>query len=102
MSSGRANTLIAESRDQMSNLRPIMAAVALLALTATATAADPLPPGVVTRVGSTRLRPGDSGPMVFSPDGKTLATFGPQSGVCLWDAATGDLQRRIEIHESGK
>src|SRR5438067_846328 len=57
-------------------------------------AGDPLPPGAVLRVGTTRWRVGtDAWALAVSPDGKTVAAAGKESG--LWDAATGKLLRRL-------
>jgi RNA polymerase sigma factor (sigma-70 family) len=62
---------------------------------------DPLPPGAIGRLGTTRLR---HGPMVqavaFAPDGKTLASPGlrKDNAVILWDAATGKEVRRFIGH----
>jgi WD40 repeat protein len=63
---------------------------------------DPLPPGAVLRLGSTRLRPGGSVQrLAFSPDGGKLASWSTQSSVtdalCLWDAKSGRLLRRIDL-----
>jgi WD40 repeat protein len=48
---------------------------------------DPLPPGAVARMGTTRLRRG--GEPCFHPDGKILVTNGPH----FWDVETGKLLR---------
>src|SRR5262245_26563902 len=53
----------------------------------------PLPPGVLARLGSGRLRRAD-GPIEFAPDGKSLAAVGADA-VRIWDAATGKLLRQI-------
>lgn len=49
---------------------------------------DPLPTGAITRMGNARFKPrGTVACIVFSPDGKTLASSGRD--VCLWDVASG-------------
>jgi WD40 repeat protein len=51
---------------------------------------DPLPPGVVTRLGTSRFRGFDRYCAVaFSPDGKTLAALGDEAEISLWDVASG-------------
>jgi RNA polymerase sigma factor (sigma-70 family) len=59
-------------------------------------AADaPLPAGVLTRLGSTRLRHGDRVvDLAFLPDGKTLAAA-DKGSIRLWDTATGREVRRF-------
>lgn len=58
----------------------------------------PLPDGAVARVGSTRWRPGGwVWVMSWSPDRKTLATYGHAGGLCTLDAATGKLLRRYDL-----
>jgi WD40 repeat protein len=53
-------------------------------------AGDPLPPGAVARLGTTRFRRGSSIRQVaYTPDGGTLATLGDDGVIRLWDAATG-------------
>jgi WD40 repeat protein len=62
---------------------------------------DPLPEGAVLRFGSTRLR--HAGPIrsiVFSPDGKLLATAGDRS-VRLWDVTNGKLVRSFPLSYPG-
>jgi hypothetical protein len=55
---------------------------------------DPLPPGAVARMGTVRPRqPSEVCSVVFSPDGKLLATGGRYDGVRLWGSATGKLLR---------
>jgi RNA polymerase sigma factor (sigma-70 family) len=64
--------------------------------------ADPLPPGAVARLGSTRMRPGHPvGSVAFSPDGKTLVSgrWGP--GIHFWDIATGKELRRFAPQHHG-
>jgi WD40 repeat protein len=55
---------------------------------------DPLPEGAIARIGTVRLRqPSEVCSVVYSPDGKMLATGGRYDGVRLWDATTGKLLR---------
>jgi hypothetical protein len=60
---------------------------------------DPLPKGALARLGTVRFHhPGYIGSMVFSPDGKTLATVG-DGLVCLWSCACGkELPRLPAAH----
>jgi WD40 repeat protein len=53
-------------------------------------AGDPLPPGVVARIGTTRFlaRP-ELEQVFFTPDGKTLLGRGGDNVIQMWDAATG-------------
>jgi RNA polymerase sigma factor (sigma-70 family) len=53
---------------------------------------DPLPPGVVARMGSSQLRHFRAH-VTFAADGKTLISAGPDARVCAWDVATGRLIR---------
>jgi RNA polymerase sigma factor (sigma-70 family) len=51
---------------------------------------EPLPPGALARLGTTRLRHG--GPinhLAFTPDGKTLVSCGTGDGIRIWDVAVG-------------
>jgi WD40 repeat protein len=56
---------------------------------------DPLPPGVLARMGTLQLRHGFAD-ITFSPDGKTLISA--TSKVCFWDVATGKESKRLEIN----
>ena len=61
-------------------------------------AGDPLPPGAVARLGTTRFRHGSSIRQVaYTPDGKILATLGDDGVIRLWDAAAG-----VEIRHIGE
>src|SRR5437773_1197008 len=51
---------------------------------------DPLPAGAVARAGSGRWRqPASFRGLVYSPDGKWLASAGGDAQVRLWEVATG-------------
>jgi RNA polymerase sigma factor (sigma-70 family) len=56
---------------------------------------DPLPPGALARLGTTRFRLG--GAVAFLPDGQALVSggFGNTNVARLWDAATGKELRRF-------
>src|SRR3954452_20467264 len=61
---------------------------------------DPLPPGAVARVGTTRLRHDRMViGLAYSPDGKYIASAGWDNLVRLWDAKTGKEVRRFEGHK---
>lgn len=56
---------------------------------------DPLPPGAIARLGTSRLR-GCQGPVMFSPDGKYIITAGGNGGAeaIFWDIGSGG--RRVK------
>ncbi len=57
---------------------------------------EPLPDEAVARLGTTRFRHG--GPvahLAFTPDSKTLVSFGSWTGARVWDVATGKETRRF-------
>ncbi len=66
---------------------------------------DPLPVGVVARLGSNRLWHASMSAITFSADGKELGTLGNrpdskssfESAICWWDAATGRLLRELRF-----
>ncbi len=60
---------------------------------------EPLPPGALLRLGTTRLRQGGSVyRLTFTPDSKTLISSG--TGVRFWDVTTGLETRRL--HHAGE
>ena len=67
---------------------------------------DPLPPGVVARLGTTRLRPsGMIEQLLFSRDGKYLASWHSQQSytsgtLTVWDASDGRELRRVELGQT--
>ena len=54
---------------------------------------DPLPEGVLVRMGTERLRHPHALRFVFAADGKTLISAGQDQTVRFWDLATGKLKR---------
>jgi len=57
---------------------------------------DPLPAGVISRIGTMRMRHPAARAVVFSPDGKALVTGGDAGfGVCLWDTTSGKRLHRF-------
>src|SRR5438045_3142586 len=81
-------------------------ALALLPLLAAGAAAqprldalgDPLPPGAVARLGTTRLRHEGLVGAAFHPNGKTLvSTAYGTTPLLFWDAATGRLVLAPEL-----
>jgi RNA polymerase sigma factor (sigma-70 family) len=57
---------------------------------------DPLPPGAVVRLGTTRFRAGGNiSALAFSPDGKTIASSSGDGIIRLWDAASGKQTREL-------
>src|SRR5205809_6509729 len=56
---------------------------------------DPLPPGAVARLGTTRLRHASAVQVVtFSGDGRVLASAS-HGVICLWEVATGKRLHRL-------
>src|SRR5262245_29733936 len=59
---------------------------------------DPLPVGAVARAGSSRWRqPTVFRGLVYSPDGKWLASAGGDAQVRLWEVATGRVRHVIPV-----
>jgi RNA polymerase sigma factor (sigma-70 family) len=61
---------------------------------------DPLPDGVLVRVGTERLRHPSAIRIRFVEDGKTLMSVGQDQTVRFWDLATGKLQRLQRLPSS--
>jgi RNA polymerase sigma factor (sigma-70 family) len=60
---------------------------------------EPLPPGAFAAIGSLSYRHGHFvSSVVYSPDGKLLASAGWDRTIRLWDTATGKEVRRLEGH----
>jgi WD40 repeat protein len=57
---------------------------------------DPLPPGAILRMGSTRLKHSQAA-VAFSKDGKLLISAGDSGDVRFWDVATGKEVRRMPL-----
>src|SRR5262245_47256986 len=58
---------------------------------------DPLPPGAVARLGTSRLRPGAMiDDVAFSPDGSRLAVTDESGAVSVWATETGRLVGRTK------
>jgi WD40 repeat protein len=61
---------------------------------------DPLPDGVLVRLGTTRWRHGGAGAaLAYSRDGKTLVSGGWHGTLRFWDVSSGKELRRIPIRE---
>src|SRR5947209_4047616 len=59
---------------------------------------DPLPPGVVARLGTVRFHRSDCA--AYSPDGKFVVT-GDGDGIYFWEAATGRKLRQLPTEDWG-
>jgi RNA polymerase sigma factor (sigma-70 family) len=58
---------------------------------------DPMPDGALARIGARRFRPGGMVRLLlFSSDGRSLASCGLDGSACVWDAVTGRLRRRLD------
>jgi WD40 repeat protein len=61
---------------------------------------DPLPDSAIFRIGTARLRPGALiKAMAFTADGKRLVTANTQTGVQIWDVATGKELKSLMLPE---
>src|SRR5262249_54985541 len=59
---------------------------------------DPLPPGVLVRLGTVRFNRCDCA--AYSPDGKIIVT-GDHDGIHVWEAATGKKLRQLPVKDRG-
>jgi WD40 repeat protein len=87
-----------------------LAPLAVLLLTSTAWAqprldalGDPLPPGAIARLGSTRLHHHGQyvEALAFSADGKRLISSAPNGSACVWNPADGKLLLDIPYQSTG-
>lgn len=65
---------------------------------------DPLPPGVLARLGTMRFRhPAPGFQAIFSADGKLVfsAGWGRSNHLCVWDFATGKKWREFQLEAIG-
>jgi WD40 repeat protein len=61
---------------------------------------DPLPPDVLARLGTIRLRHGTMvSALAISPDGKVVASSGDDNLIRLWDPGTGKELKRLKGHD---
>jgi hypothetical protein len=57
---------------------------------------DPLPPGVVARLGTDRLVLDNAAFLTFSPDGRRLASHNGNTDLRVWEVATGKEVLRLK------
>jgi WD40 repeat protein len=77
----------------------LAANVAQSQLPATDRYGDPLPPGVLVRLGTTRFR--HNAPIIFAaflPDGKRIVSVSNDSVTCVWQFPSGEEIRRFEAY----
>jgi WD40 repeat protein len=61
---------------------------------------NPLPKGAIARLGPAKLEhPGQVHALVFSPDGKWLASAGADKVICVWDTRNGKALFRLKGHD---
>src|SRR5438105_4833177 len=61
-------------------------------------AGEPLPPGAIARLGTTRFRHQSLVSFVgYSGDGNTLITLSGENSLRFWDAKTGKERSRVEL-----
>lgn len=62
---------------------------------------DPLPAGAIARLGTSRLQHGGQiDALIYSPDGKWLASAGADPVIRIWDAETGKAALSLEGHQA--
>src|SRR5437660_539933 len=57
---------------------------------------DPLPPGAVARIGSSRFRQHDPIQVLFARDGKTLFSVNGDGALVQWGVGSGRALRSVE------
>ena len=58
---------------------------------------DSLPAGALVRLGTVRFRHGNGATVAFTPDGKSLLTFGADRTLRYWDIDTGRPLRKPHL-----
>src|SRR5207245_4547658 len=92
------NELVALADEQRSQPKPEKANQPRLDLYG-----DPLPEGAIARLGTARWRTDGVDAMAVAADGRTLLTANTETGITIWDMATGKPTRKIpgkpELHK---